>query len=120
MEQGRLVDAWSSRQLKRLLYMTERRIRYASAAALQDAAVYFKSGSLYKCKEEPGFRCTTYRGNVINYMNSAAIVEQDFGSRKLHYIVIVISNVLRINSAKEHQSLGAGIHALIRQQQGLD
>lgn len=120
MEQGRLVDAWSSRQLKRLLYLTERRIRYASAAALQDAAVYFKSGSLYKCKEEAGFRCTTYRGNVINYMNSAAIVEQDFGSRKLHYIVIVISNVLRVNSATEHQSLGAGIHALIRQQQGLD
>ena len=45
MEQGQLVDEWSSRQIKRLLYMTERRIRYASAPALRDAAVYFKSGS---------------------------------------------------------------------------
>ena len=120
MEQGRLVDEWSSRQLKRLLYMTERRIRYASAPALKDAAVYFKSGSLYKCKEEPGFRCTTYHGNVINYMNSVAIIEQEFDDRKLHYIVIVISNVLRINSAQEHQSLGTAIHALIREQHGMD
>ena len=41
MEEGRLVDEWSSRQLKRLLYMTERRIRYASSPALREAAVYF-------------------------------------------------------------------------------
>ena len=95
MEQGRLVDAWSSRQLKRLLYMTERRIRYASSPALKDAAVYFKSGSLYKCKAEEGFECGQYKGNVINYMNSLAIVEQEIGGMKLHYVVIVISNVLR-------------------------
>ena len=54
MEQGRLVDAFSSREMKRLTYMTERRIRYASSPALSDAAVYFKSGSLYKCA--PGSR----------------------------------------------------------------
>ncbi|MGZ8254954.1 MAG: serine hydrolase, partial [Burkholderiaceae bacterium] len=29
MEEGRLVDAWSSREIKRLMYVTERRIRYA-------------------------------------------------------------------------------------------
>jgi len=120
MEQGQLVDPWSSRQFKRLLYMTERRIRYASAPVLNEAAVYFKSGSLYKCKEEEGFRCTTYRGNVINYMNSVAIIEQDLRGVKLHYIVIVISNVLRKNSAEDHQALGAGIHRLIRQRHGLD
>ena len=57
MEQGRLVDEFSSRQIKRLLYMTERRIRYASAPALRDSAVYFKSGSLYSCMEEEGFKC---------------------------------------------------------------
>lgn len=120
MEQGRLVDEWSSRQLKRLLYVTERRIRYASAPALQDAAVYFKSGSLYKCQEEPGFRCTTYHGNVINYMNSVAIVEEQSEGAQLHYVVIVLSNVLRMNSAREHQTLGTAIHRLIRERHGLE
>jgi hypothetical protein len=60
MEQGRLVDEWSSRQIKRLLYMTERRIRYAYAPVLHDAAVYFKSGSLYSCQKEEGFKCGKY------------------------------------------------------------
>jgi hypothetical protein len=120
MEQGRLVDEWSSRQLKRLLYMTERRIRYASAPALKDAAVYFKSGSLYKCKEEEGFKCGQYMGNVINYMNSVAIVEQEVDGVKLHYVVIVISNVLRKNSAVEHQALGTEIHRLIRERNALE
>ena len=31
MEQGKLVDEWSSLELKRLLYITERRIRYGSS-----------------------------------------------------------------------------------------
>lgn len=119
MEEGRLVDEWTSRQLKRLLYMTERRIRYASSPALKDAAVYFKSGSLYQCEEEPGFECTAYHGNVINYMNSVAIVEQEIDGTKLHYVVIVISNVLRKNSAVEHQALGTRFHRLIEQRNGL-
>jgi hypothetical protein len=114
IEQGKLVDEWSSRQLKRLLYMTERRIRYASAPALTEAAVYFKSGSLYKCKAEEGFKCTSYHGNVINYMNSVAIVEQEIDGTQLHYIVIVISNVLRKNSAEKHQELGTEMHQLIQ------
>ena len=116
MEEGVLVDEWSSRQLKRLLYMTERRIRYASSPALKDAAVYFKSGSWYKCKKEEGFKCGAYRGNVINYMNSVAIVEQEIDGVKLQYMVIVISNVLRQNGAVEHQTLGTEIHKLIKQQ----
>jgi acid stress-induced BolA-like protein IbaG/YrbA len=120
MEQGKLVDEWSSRQLKRLLYMTERRIRYASAPVLKDAAVYFKSGSLYKCKEEAGFTCGQYKGNVINYMNSVAIVEEEVDGVKLHYVVIVISNVLRKNSAVEHQALGTAIHNLIKERHSLD
>lgn len=114
MEEGVLVDEWSSRQLKRLLYMTERRIRYASSPELTDAAVYFKSGSWYKCKEEEGFKCGSYRGNVINYMNSVAIVEQEVDGVKLQYMVIVISNVLRQNSAVEHQTLGTEIHRMIK------
>jgi hypothetical protein len=114
MEQGQLVDEWSSRQLKRLLYMTERRIRYASSPELSDAAVYFKSGSLYKCKEEEGFKCTPYHGNVYNYMNSMAIIERENEGVKTHYIAIVISNVLRKNGAVEHQTLATKVDRLIK------
>jgi hypothetical protein len=114
MEEGALVDEWSSRQLKRLLYMTERRIRYASSPELNEAAVYFKSGSLYKCGPEEGFTCTPYHGNIMNYMNSVAIVEQEVDGVKLQYMVIVISNILRQNSAVDHQTLGTQIHRLIK------
>ena len=113
MEQGRLVDAWSSRELKRLLYMTERRIRYASSPALRKAAVYFKSGSLYKCEPEEGFKCRKYHGNKLNLMNSIAIVEAEGEARDLLYLVTLNSNVLRKNSAVEHQTLATRIHRLI-------
>ncbi|MFV1973846.1 MAG: serine hydrolase, partial [Thiohalobacterales bacterium] len=113
MEQGRLVDEFSSREIKRLLYMTERRIRYASAPALRESAVYFKSGSLYSCKQEEGFKCGKYMGNVKNYMNSVAIVETSVGNQRLNYIATLISNVLRKNSAVDHQTLGTRIHRLI-------
>ena len=113
MEQGRLVDRFSSREIKRLLYMTERRIRYASAPILKDSAVYFKSGSLYSCKPEPGFVCKKYHGNVRNYMNSMAVVETPAGVNRLHYMATLISNVLYKNSAVEHQTLGTYIHKLI-------
>ncbi|GAB3287325.1 hypothetical protein [Parahaliea aestuarii] len=115
MEQGGLVDDWSSLQLKRLLYMTERRIRYASAPELSDAAVYFKSGSLYRCQKEEGFTCHPYHGNVYNYMNSLAIVEDEVDGRRLHYIAVVLSNVLKRNGAVDHQTLGGAIHRLMRQ-----
>lgn len=115
MERGSLVDEWSSRQLKRLLYQTEHRIRYASSPELQDAAVYFKSGSLYRCTKEKGSQCGAYRGDALNYMNSVAIIEQEAGGRRLHYIAVVISNVLEHNSAEDHQALGTAIHRLIRQ-----
>jgi len=114
LEEGVLVDEWSSRQIKRLLYLTEPRIRYASSPELREAAVYFKSGSLYSCKQEEGFQCGKYRGNKVNYMNSVAIVEQEVDGVKLRYAVVVISNVLRKNSAKVHQQLGTDVHKLIR------
>ena len=113
MEQGRLVDEWSSRQLKRALYLTERRIRYASSPRLRDAAVWFKSGSLYSCKDEPGFDCGAYRGNVRNYMNSLAIVEEEVDGRRIHYVSALISNKLRENAAVAHQKLGGDVHDLI-------
>jgi hypothetical protein len=113
MEQGHLVDEWSSRELKRMLYMTERRIRYASASALRDAAVYFKSGSWYQCVPEEGFKCGKYHGNKLNLMNSIAIVEAPAKERKLYYLVTLTSNVLRKNSAVDHQTLATRIHRLI-------
>ena len=114
LEQGRLVDSWSSQQIKRLLYMTERRIRYASAPALRKTAVYFKSGSLYSCEAEEGFKCGPYLGNVRNYMSSLAIIEDDSQQPRIHYAVALLSNVLRENSALAHQALAGDIHQLIR------
>jgi hypothetical protein len=75
--------------------------------------VYFKSGSLYSCKPEPGFACGKYKGNVRNFMNSTAIVEVSERTPPLHYIAVVLSNVLRRNSAVEHQTLGTRIHRLV-------
>ena len=114
LEQGRLVDAFSSREIKRLLYMTQRRIRYASSPALTPAAVYFKSGSLYKCKPEAGFKCKKYQGNVKNMLNSVAIIEAPATDPQLYYMVVVMSNVLRKNSAVVHQTLATRIHRMLQ------
>lgn len=114
MEQGRLVDAWSSLQIKRLMYMTQWRIRYASSPALSRAAVYFKSGSLYRCKPEPGYQCVKYKGNRDNLMNSVAIVESPAGDPKLYYLVTLTSNVLKKNSAVAHQTFATRLHALLK------
>ena len=119
LEQGKLVDVFSSREIKRLLYMTQRRIRYASAPALAAAAVYFKSGSLYKCKTEPGFECKKYHGNVLNMLNSVAIIEAPATERQLYYMVVVMSNVLRENSAVVHQTLATRIHRMLEEIHGL-
>lgn len=114
IETGAMIDEWSSLELKRLLYMTQRRIRYASHPALHDSAVYFKSGSLYSCREEPGFVCQKYKGNRKNILASVAIVESppvpDEGLPALRYAVAVISNVLYKNSAVAHQTLALRIH----------
>lgn len=114
IEQGKLVDTWTSLELKRLLYLTDWRMRYSDAPILVDAAVYFKSGSLYGCKEEPGFACGKFMGNRMNYMNSIVIVEEEKDGRSLHYIVALLSNVLKKNSAEQHQELGTRIHELMR------
>jgi len=113
LEQGKLTDEFSSRELKRLLYMTQKRIRYASHPALNESAVYFKSGSLYSCQPEPGFKCGKYKGNKRNSLASVAIIETEKDGRDLHYLVVVISNVLRVNSAVAHQTLALRIHRMI-------
>ncbi len=111
LERGKIVDPQSSLEIKRLLYSTDRRIRYAASTALDSAAVYFKSGSLYKCKKEEGFVCKKYQGNVDNYMNSVVEVEQPDGSI---YMVTLMSNVLRKNSANDHFALATQIDRIIR------
>lgn len=110
VEQGRAIDEWSSLELKRLMYMTAKRIRYASSPAIARSAIYFKSGSLYRCAPEPGFQCKKYHGNVENAMNSVAIVERTDGRT---YLVALMSNVLKKNSAVDHQSLATEINRLI-------
>lgn len=114
LEQGRLVDEWSSLEMKRYLYITKRRYRYVYAPELNDAATYFKSGSLYQCTPEEGFVCRKYHGNVRNMMNSIAIVESPAaGENQRHYIVALMSNVLRKNSAWDHSRVAAAIEKLI-------
>ncbi len=111
MERGKLVDVKSSLEIKRLMYSTSTRIRYASSPHLNSAAVYFKSGSLYQCKPEEGFECKKYMGNVNNFMNSVIIVEQADGSK---YMVALMSNVLKKNSAVDHNALASKIDRVLR------
>lgn len=111
LEQGNVVDPESSLEMKRLMYMTDRRIRYAQAPALKEAAVYFKSGSLYKCDRSKGEACGKYMGNVSNYMNSVAIIEHPDNCT---YMVVLMTNVLRKNSASDHMYLAGNIDKLIR------
>ena len=111
LEQGNVIDEQSSLEMKRLMYMTDRRIRYAQAPALKEAAVYFKSGSLYKCDRSKGEACGKYMGNVTNFMNSVAIVEHPDNCK---YIVVLMSNVLRKNSATDHMMLASSIDKVIK------
>lgn len=111
LEQGKVVDEESSLEMKRLMYMTDRRIRYAQAPALKEAAVYFKSGSLYKCDRSQGETCGKYMGNVTNFMNSVAIVEHP---DNCNYMVVLMTNVLRKNSASDHMYLAGNIDKIIR------
>ncbi|MDR6300853.1 serine hydrolase [Mesonia maritima] len=110
LEQGKVVDQESSLEIKRLMYMTDRRIRYAYSPRLRDAAVYFKSGSLYSCDRSNGKTCGEYAGNVYNYMNSVAIVEHPNGAK---YMVCLMTNVLRKNSAYDHMILASDIDKAI-------
>ena len=112
LEKGEIVDKESSLEIKRLMYMTDRRIRYAQSPALKNAAVYFKSGSYYSCIPEPDFECKKYSGNKQNYMNSVAIIEHPDGTK---YFVTLMSNVLKKNSGTDHMYLASEIDRIIRQ-----
>lgn len=112
LERGKIVDPESSLEIKRLMYSTDRRIRYASSKDLANAAVYFKSGSLYKCRPEEGYQCGKYKGNVENYMNSVAIIEH---GDSLVYMVALMSNVLKKNSGTDHMIMAGRIEKIMRE-----
>jgi hypothetical protein len=116
LEQGRLVDEWSSLEMKRFLYMTKRRYRYVYAPELARAAVYFKSGSLFRCVPEEGFKCGKYMGNAQNAMNSVVIVESPAaaGPTQKRYLVALTSDVRKVNSAWDHSRLGAAIEEIVQ------
>jgi len=116
LEQGRLVDNWSSAQMKAYLYTTSRRYRYVFSDELKPAAVFFKSGSLYSCREEEGFACGKYMGNALNLMNSISIVETPAGATEgqHRYIVALMSDVRKVNSAWDHSRIGAAIDQMVK------
>jgi len=111
LESGQLIDEESSLEMKRLMYQTDRRIRYAAANELDSAAVYFKSGSYYKCDRNKNPDCGKYAGNVFNYMNSIAMVEQPDGTT---YLVALMTNVLNKNSNWDHRLLAKNIDSVVR------
>jgi len=111
LEQGNVVDEKSSLEMKRLMYMTDRRIRYAQSPALKEAAVYFKSGSLYQCNKTSGEPCGKYMGNISNFMNSVAIIEHP---NNCTYMVVLMTNVLRKNSATDHMTLATNIDKIVK------
>ena len=116
IEQGRLVDEWSSLQMKKYMYLTKRRYRYAYAPELNDKAVYFKSGSLYSCRtlaEGEVSKCGKYMGDKQNLMNSVAIIESR-GNAEPKYISTLMSNVFGVNSAWDHSRIGAATDEMIR------
>ncbi|MDX1763817.1 MAG: serine hydrolase [bacterium] len=118
LEQGRLVDPYSSEEMKRLLYLTRQRIRYAASPALEESALYFKSGSLYSCTKNSNVPCEKYKGDVVNMMNSVAIVESPAENRRLYYMTVLMSNVLGKNSAVAHQTFATRLHRLIERFHG--
>ena len=104
LEQGSIVDKETSLEMKRLIYLTDRRIRYAYSPKLKDAAVYYKSGSYYS---GGGGK---YMGTNFNYMNSVILVEQPNGTK---YAVCLMTNVLGKNSANDHYYLAGKIDDIL-------
>jgi len=105
LEQGNIVDKESSLEMKRLIYLTDRRIRYAKAPKLDDARVYYKSGSYYSGG------AGKYMGSKFNFMNSVIIVEHPETQKK--YAVCLMTNILLKNSATDHYYLGGKIDHIL-------
>lgn len=118
IDRGKLLDEFSSKELKRLFYMTQGRARYAAASALDTAALFFKSASLYRCRPEAGFACDRFKGNLTNMMNAVVIVEDPVATTDHHYIVALSTNILKQDSAAIHTRLGSDIHRMMIRRSG--
>ncbi|MBF0308484.1 MAG: serine hydrolase [Magnetococcales bacterium] len=94
LEQGRLVDEWSSLEMKRLLYFTGRRHRFAAGESLAGSALYYKGGSL------PGPRETV--------MNAVSLVESPArsGSGQRRYLVTLLCRLPTGEAESTLQRLG--------------
>ncbi len=112
VEQGKVIDFFTSLELKRLLYLTQSRSRYGAAPVLTESAIYFKSGSLYKCQSEKGYQCGQFKGNKLNLLNAAAIVESPVLNPKFRYIVALSTNQLKKDAGELHQRLATRVHQL--------
>ena len=114
MEEGRLATVWSSRKIKRLMYVTERRIRYAVGPRRSPTPPCTSSPGRCTSAPEPGFRCGQYMGNVRT-TELDRDVEWPAGPRKLYYMVALISNVLgrTRRPGDRTPALAARIHRLI-------
>ena len=75
--------------------------------------MYYQSGSLYSCRPDGGRECPEYEGDQLNYRASLAIVESFEHQPPLHYLVVLMSNVLGRNVAEAHEGLATRIHELI-------
>jgi hypothetical protein len=109
MEEGKLIDKFSSAEIKKLLYHTQTRIRYGSSTELDNAAIYFKSGSFFKCSNN----CEKYHGNITNIMHSVLSVEEPSENRKIMYLIALSTNVLGVDSTKLHRAIASEIHQMI-------
>ena len=61
VEQGRLVDVFSSREIKRLIYVTEVRIRYASSPALAQCRGVLQVGVAVRVRAREGLHLQALR-----------------------------------------------------------
>ena len=116
IEQGKLVDEWSSLQMKKYMYLTKRRYRYSYAPELNDKAVFFKSGSFYSCRQLADgekSKCGKYMGDKQNLMNSVSIVESKENTEP-KYIATLMSNVFLVNSAWDHSRIGAATDEMVK------
>lgn len=137
VEQGRMVDEWSSLELKKMMYLTRRRVRYLHTHKLDNFAAFFKSGSLFKFKPETTER-VQYQGDAQNVLNSLIEIDTtppppealaavtgpaaelaaktpsvNAAGKPYVYLVAVMSNELKRNAAEDHARLAEAIHALV-------
>ncbi len=110
LERGRLVDTFSSLELKKLLYLTQSRTRFAAHPLLDDSAVFFKSGSFYRCNTAS---CPKNNGNIYNLMNSCVIVESTNQSPQTHYLLVLSSNEPGHDAVELHRDLAGKIHSVL-------